>query len=414
MLKALAWRLQVTVSARGVISRPHLRIPLQRLAVLTVQAVLLCLSALLLSAQAYSEPQPRRLRIAVFHADLSRAGPGLLLRDMLARAPPVDIMRAAQIIAEAKPDVLLLQGFDYDAGQVALTEFNRLIGTGAAAFEHVFSARPNTGWPSGVDLDGDGRSHAPRDAHGYGRFAGEGGMAVLSRLPLGPVIDLSGLLWKDLPGADLPKSADGTAFPSEAAWEVLRLSTTAHWDVPVEIAPGSFLHLLAFHATPPAFDGPEDRNGRRARDEHRLWQAYLDGALPRGPPEGPFVLLGTGNLDPSQGEGSAFMRAYLADRRWQDPAPLQGQPTAFWPPPLGPLRVSYLLPGANLRVLDAGILPGAEAEYRSNAVAPALSSSEPRSESQRAKEKAAAPLVRHLVWVDLALEPALIAPPEER
>ncbi len=38
------------------------------------------------------------------------------------------------------------------------------------------------------------------------------------------------------------------------------------------------LHLLASHPTPPAFDGPEDRNGRRNHDEIRFWNDYLDRA----------------------------------------------------------------------------------------------------------------------------------------
>src|SRR3546814_15576309 len=46
---------------------------------------------------------------------------------------------------------------------------------------HRFTAPPNTGVPSGHDLDGDGRTMGPRDALGYGRFPGQYGMAILSR-----------------------------------------------------------------------------------------------------------------------------------------------------------------------------------------------------------------------------------------
>ena len=44
------------------------------------------------------------------------------------------------------------------------------------------------------------------------------------------------------------------------------------------VAERADLHLLAHHPTPPVFDGPEDRNGRRNHDEAALWTAWLDGA----------------------------------------------------------------------------------------------------------------------------------------
>ena len=55
---------------------------------------------------------------------------------------------------------------------------------------------------------------------------------------------------------------------------MLPLSSKSHWDVPVRIG-RTTLHLLASHPTPPAFDGPEDRNGRRNHDEIRFWSDYL-------------------------------------------------------------------------------------------------------------------------------------------
>jgi hypothetical protein len=72
------------------------------------------------------------------------------------------------------------------------------------ALPHRFAAPPNTGRPTGVDLDGDGRSWRARDAHGYGLFSGDGGMAILSRVPIGAVRDFS-----DLPWMALPESAAG-------------------------------------------------------------------------------------------------------------------------------------------------------------------------------------------------------------
>jgi hypothetical protein len=186
---------------------------------------------------------------------------------------------------------------------------------------------------------------------------------------LGEARDLSGLLWRRLPGARLP-TVDGAPFPSEDAQAAQRLSSTGHWIVPVE-APGGPLTLLAWAATPPVFDGPEDLNGLRNADELALWARLLDGDL--GPAPEVFVLLGDANLDPADGEGfSSDMAAFLSDPRLQDPRPASeggraaatpgqaGDPaldTADWREDgPGNLRTHYVLPAAALRVLGAGVV----------------------------------------------------------
>ncbi len=83
---------------------------------------------------------------------------------------------------------------------------------------------------------------------------------------------------RTLPGALLPE-VDGKPFPSPQALAVQRLSSVGHWDVPVLLGAGKRLHLLAFAAGPPVFDGPEDRNGKRNHDEVAFWSLYLDGRL---------------------------------------------------------------------------------------------------------------------------------------
>lgn len=203
---------------------------------------------------------------------------------------------------------------------------------------------------SGADLDGDGRLGGPRDAQGYGEFTGQHGMALLSRYPLTLSRDLSKLLWRDLP--------DNRMTPDDPAADVQRLSSTGHWIVRVETGAGPLL-LLCFAATPPVFDGPEDRNGRRNADEIALWSRLLDGTL--GPPlASPYLLIGNANLDPTQGEGlHGQMQELLADPRLQDPLP--GLPTAHWAS-TGPMRVSYVLPSAGLQVAGAGVAPAHEGQ----------------------------------------------------
>lgn len=314
---------------------------------------------------AHAEP----LRIATYDTELERAGPGLLLSDILSEDEQLAAVVA--VIASARPDVLVLNGFDHDLEGHALAAFVSRLAAAGISFAHSFAARPNAGLDSGLDLDGNGRLGEARDAQGYGAFTGQGGMAVLSRYPLGAVRDFSAFRWADLPGAILPQ-VDGAPFPSAEAQAAQRLSSVAHWDVPV-ITGGGVLHLLAFSATTPVFDGPEDLNGRRNHDEIAFWQRLLDGDLPYAPPSGPVVVIGNANLDPADGDGRReAIQALIDDPRLQDALPSSrggaaaanpahlGDPardTVDWRDPLpGNLRVDYVLPDARLRVLDAGVV----------------------------------------------------------
>ena len=298
---------------------------------------------------AQSEP----LRIATYNVELQRDGPGLLLRD-LARGKDPQIAAVLAVIAAADADILAIQNFDYDLTGEALTLLAK-----AAEYPHSFALRPNTGMPTGLDMNGDGKLGGPADAQGYGRFSGQGGMAILSRYPIRTdnVQDLSYLLWKDIPDALLPVTADGP-FPSADALAVQRLSTTGHWIVPIDAPQGRF-DLLTFHASPPVFDGPEDRNGRRNHDEIRLWQQVLDGKIGTAPTHR-FVIAGDANLDPKDSDGiRSAIRNLLADARLQDVRPkgAAGTDTVDWADPVpGNLRVDYVLPSTHWAVLDAGVM----------------------------------------------------------
>ncbi len=258
--------------------------------------------------------------------------------------------------------MLLLTAVDYDRGGVALALLADRLAAEGADYPHRFAFRPNTGTQTGFDVDGNGRLNDPRDAQGYGQFSGQGGMAILSRLPFDTANarDHSAFLWRDLPGSLSPDAP--------ALAQVQRLATTGFWDVPVLTRAGP-LHLLAWHATPPVFDGPEDRNGKRNHDEAAFWRHYLDGALPMAAPSAAFVLLGDGNLDPADGDGlREGIGALLAHPALQDPQPRgthdrheprqRGDPaldTVLYAE-LGGLRLDYVLPAASLTVTGAGVL----------------------------------------------------------
>jgi Endonuclease/Exonuclease/phosphatase family len=301
------------------------------------------------------------LRIATWNIALDRTGPGLLARD-LAKGEDPQIAAAVRVLVALDADVVLLTAFDYDRGGVALRLFADRLAAAGLAFPHHFALRPNTGTQTGFDVDANGRIGDARDAQGFGLYSGHGGMAVLSRLPLDSAgaRDFSAFLWRDLPGGL------GTDPTDLAA--VQRLATTGFWDVPVVTESGA-LHLLAWHATPPVFDGPEDRNGRRNHDETAFWRLFLDGALPMAPPNAAFVLLGDGNLDPADGDGlRKGILALLTHPALQDPGPKGGQDrtdpgqtgdarldTVIYPD-LGGLRLDYVLPSADLQVTGSGVL----------------------------------------------------------
>ncbi|WP_245243109.1 endonuclease/exonuclease/phosphatase family protein [Pararhodobacter sp. SW119] len=304
------------------------------------------------------------MRLAVLNSGLGRDGPGLLLRDIRRDAP--DVLAVRDLIAAARPDVLLLLRIDYDLDGVALGAFAERLAEAGHPMPHRFAIRPNSGLATGLDLDGDGRLGTPDDAQGYGRFAGAGGMAILSRLPFDDagVRDHSGFLWRDLPGALLPEH-QGRNFPSEEVFAIQRLSSTGHWQVPIVTPAGTRLSLLAWHAGPPVFGGPHARNRRRNHDETAFWHHLLDDALPMPPPDRPFVVIGNANLDPSVGDGiHAAIRNLLAHPALQDPAPTGTRPgadgadrtTAYWPRGPGAMRVSYILPSRDLQVLDSGTI----------------------------------------------------------
>ncbi|MEQ6249345.1 endonuclease/exonuclease/phosphatase family protein [Sulfitobacter sp. HNIBRBA3233] len=286
--------------------------------------------------------------MATYNSELGRDGPGLLLRDILRGSDPqIDATIAMLIAVEA--DIIALQGFDHDLRNTALSAFADLLAAQGVRYDHLFALPSNAGRDSGLDLNGNGRLGDPDDAHGYGRFHGAGAMAILSRYPVDreTVEDFTSMLWRDLPGNIYPQQ-DGRAFGGTEVFHAHRLSSKGHWIVPIETPQGK-VSVWTFHASPPVFDGPEDRNGRRNHDETAFWLWRLQTDQTAS-----FVLLGTANVDPDRGDGRPeAIEKLLSHPRLQNPFP--ETPTAdFTDPVPGDLRVDYLLPAAGWRVLDHG------------------------------------------------------------
>ncbi len=315
------------------------------------------------------------IRIATFNAALARKGAGVLIQDLRKGDRQADAV--ARIIAAVAPDILLINEIDHDPAGIALGLVRDLLSRqpGAQGYPHSFHAPVNTGIPSRIDLDRDGRTMGPGDALGYGRFPGQYGMALLSRFPLDAARTFQNLPWSAAPWAEAPKNPDGSAWYSAKAWALLPLSSKSHWDVSVRLPDGRVLHLLAAHPTPPVFDGAENRNGLRNAAEIRFWADYIDrqgwmtddagqtGALPDG---AHFVILGDLNADPERGDSDrTAIAALLAHPALTDPRPASpgaadaGRPgdTADWPEKKGPgnMRVDYVLPSRGLTVTGSGV-----------------------------------------------------------
>lgn len=343
------------------------------------------------------------LRVATYNVSLyDEAGGGLIRR--LESADPA-ARNVAAVLQRVRPDVVLLNEFDYDAAGRAADLFQRgylEIDQGdnsrALRYPYRYFAPVNTGVPSGLDLDGNGTVGGSgrdrgNDAWGYGLHPGQYGMLVLSRYPIDTarVRSFQLLEWSAMPDAARPidPRARGYYYP-DAVWKRLRLSSKSHWDVPVHTPHGT-LHLLASHPTPPVFDGPEDRNGARNGDELRLWREYLDndpadagwlcddrgrcGGLPAGER---FVIAGDLNNDPVNGDGRHDAILALIDhpRMLRHAAPRSegavaaaretgganadhrgdaSQDTGDFGPRTGNLRLDYVLPSVGLRIVDSGV-----------------------------------------------------------
>jgi hypothetical protein len=317
--------------------------------------------AVLLAAAPTAMGANPEVRFATFNASLNRNFAGQLVTD-LSTPNNAQAATVAEIIQRTRPDVLLINEFDFVADGVAARLFqdNYLSvphnGADAIVYQYRFVAPSNTGIPSGHDLNNNGVIGGPDDAFGFGFFPGQFGMAVYSMYPIlaEDIRTFQNFLWKDMPGARLP---DDPATPAPADWyspaelAVFRLSSKSHWDIPIAIG-GKTVHFLVSHPTPPVFDGPEDRNGTRNFDEIRLWADYItpgrtssyiydDDGVRGGLEAGSmFVIAGDQNSDPLDGDSIPGSIQQLIEH------PLVN--TAVTPSSAGAVEASVLQGGANL------------------------------------------------------------------
>ena len=397
------------------------------LATITAVLAAAALAATSVAAPAGAKAGPKAdVRFATFNATLSDdTWDG---EEFVAALSGGELERAelvAEVIQRTRPDVLLINEFNFveggEAAEVFREDYLEVSQRGAdpVDYPYYFVAPVNTGVASDVDLNNDGAvdtspgdySYA-NDAFGFGLFPGQYGMVVFSRFPIAEedVRTFQEFLWADMPDSLMPEDH----YAGEL--DVVRLSSKSHWDVPIQIGRKT-VHFLVSHPTPPVFDDPEiDWNGRRNHDEIRFWADYVrpgqsgyiyDDAGRTGGlrPGAPFVIAGDMNADPHDGDSTGDPAELLlqSPRVNTKVTPSsqggvvaaaadgginlehEGNPaydTADFSEPPGNLRVDYVLPSKQLRIIDAGVFwptPDSELAYLADVSD------------------------HHLVWVDLAV-----------
>jgi endonuclease/exonuclease/phosphatase family metal-dependent hydrolase len=335
------------------------------------------------------------IRIATFNASMEATNyveqeqtpAGDELQSNLRGGEHKQIKNIADIIQRTRPDIVLLNEFDYSKQSATdVQNFMKHYLTLSQAnnkpidYPYFYSAPVNTGVDSGLDLDKDGIASGTKgDAFGFGLFPGHYGMLVLSKYPIQfeEIRTFQHLLWKDMPGNHMTtiKDENGKPYYSQQAQQILRLSSKSHWDIPIKVGNRS-IHLLASHPTPPVFDGPENRNGKRNHDEIRFWTDYLSGSeqsayiyddnQQRGGFKGEhFVIAGDLNASPDEGDGiKRGIQGLLVHHLVNDSIvpqseggsvhtpdnPYSAQHTAEWA-----MRADYVLPSTSLNVTGSGV-----------------------------------------------------------
>ena len=194
----------------------------------------------------------------------------------------------AEIIQRVRPDVLLINEFDFDAEGLAAELFQRQLprrsartAPGRSSYRYRYVAPSNTGIPSGFDLDNNGTVGGPQRRLRLRRSSRAS--SAWSSTPSYPIDSRPGPHLPELPleGHAGRAAARRPGHPGPGRLVLARGARRSSGCRPR--ATGTFrstsaarsIHFLVSHPTPPVFDGPEDRNGTRNHDEIRFWADYI-------------------------------------------------------------------------------------------------------------------------------------------
>ncbi|KZN45387.1 endonuclease/exonuclease/phosphatase family protein [Pseudoalteromonas luteoviolacea] len=344
-----------------------------------------------------------------YQADKALDVSGNVLTKALKSGEIKQINNIAEIIQRTRPDIILLNEFDYIADpEQGINLFkSKYLEVSQNGFEpisypHVYLAPVNTGVKTPLTGKDSKLTH-----YGFGKYPGQYGMVLLSKFPIDAdqVRTFQNFLWKDMPNNMMPTTKDGKSWYAQSERDIMRLSSKSHWDIPVQIC-NQQLNVLASHPTPPVFDGPEDRNGKRNHDELRLWKDYIsatghsyiydDAGVKGGFSGSSFVIVGDLNASDVDGDGHPnAIKQILTHSRVNNLATPKSEGgrlnkpqnanavahTAHWG-----MRADYVLPSSDLNVINGGVFWPAQHESGAELVANRAASSDHR-----------------LVWVDILL-----------
>lgn len=362
------------------------------------------------------------LRVAMFNISMSDCESEKILA-LTANPNITRLRRLAAIIQHAAPDVILLCEFDHlgsggDDGALAnfCDNYLSVAQYEQHPIEYPYRLCPatNTGLLTGIDLNNDGIISLPADGMGFGHFHGNFGFVLLSKYPIqdNNIRSWQHMLWNNLPNTLIPRD-----FYSAEAVNLLRLSSKNHLVIPIQLEQ-QVINLVCCHPTPPVFDGPERRNAKRNHDEIQLICDILDdaaylkddngntGGLKR---EQSFIVLGDLNADVIDGDGlKAPIKQLLNHTQINQqvshgpltPKSMGGSEYRPWQrrkgrsnewTHLGGMRLDYVLPSANLTVLNSGVFwPEKGHPLRQLML------------DDKGREKPLAGSDHRLVWVDIA------------
>jgi hypothetical protein len=142
----------------------------------------------LLAGLSASAPAADSIRVATFNTSLYSDKAGGLIERL--RNDDAAARKIAAVIQRQRPNVLLLNEFDYDADGIAADLFQdgylakAQFGQKPVTYRYRYFAPVNTGVPSGFDLNKDGKIGGGNDAFGFGNHPGQYGMLVLSQYPI--------------------------------------------------------------------------------------------------------------------------------------------------------------------------------------------------------------------------------------
>ena len=329
------------------------------------------------------------------------------------------IKNIAEIIQQINPDIILLNEFDRSSNyQESLELFRQQYlnqsqnGQKPIVYPYAYQGPVNTGVQAPYDFNNNDISNeSSGDTYGFGHFPGHFGMVLLSKYPIDQekIRTFQLFKWQDMPGALKPVNPEtNQPWYNEQAWQNFRLSSKSHWDIPVLIN-NQTVHILASHPTPPVFDGPEDRNGKRNHDEIRFWRDYINsdqasyiyddksqyGGLAD---QQAFVILGDLNASAVEGDAiNSSITALLNHDKIQDPMPMsqggvasdkKSSPYAKYHTAHWGMRADYVLPSKyGFTIKDSGVFWP-----------------EPEQESYRLVENRQASSDHRMVWIELLLD----------